>query len=308
MIAKGRHHNLHLYEVTEQDILLGHNLEVGYRSGNVLIFADKRVAKLGQELARADDISAAREFLDRGGLTTSQESSATEVANLRELLRQKDESLRSLAEKIEQRDELLCDVSESLKAQRQDNELLHAMLEALQEQLAASELSQNELVDDLQLVSGEARSRESALELVLGEKFQLEQELAERITELVEMNLQNDELRYQLSGRTPGAEARMTASPAVAEAAAGGSEGQSESQIVTVSSGKQIHIYHEFPPSARPSKGARLRSALGTGLRLFALIILLALLLTAVSTLATAQVNGISFGTALDLLIKSLTP
>ncbi|MDR2197842.1 MAG: hypothetical protein LBO07_07790 [Coriobacteriales bacterium] len=359
---------MYLYEVTEQDILFSQGSDVDYRPGNVLIFTDKRSVELGHELARADDISAAREFLDHEEQLSppAEESSSTEdPAKLSELLREKDETLRSLTRTIEQRDELLQDISESLKVQRQDNELLHAMLEATREQLAAHELSQSELVDDLQMVSVEAMSRESTLEHVLDEKFQLEQELAERITELLEMSLINDDLRYQLKesaraatapvAATTTAEDGSVANGATSEASDGFSasgksglpatsnagadarapddalpagdawvpgstrieddtrddardDARGDARIVTVSSGKQIHVYHEFPSVARPNTAVRLGLTLISIFKVALVLVAIALVLLAASVVATAQVNGCSLGTALDLFVKSLTP
>jgi hypothetical protein len=363
VIGRGRHRELYLYEVTEQDLLLGHDFSVEYRPGNVLIFADKRAVELGAELARADDMSAALEFLDQdtsidpAALITanrrapieSSDSDITAAFDYTELLRQREEDIQHLSECIDQRDELLRDISESLKIQQQDNELLVAMLESTREQLAEHELSQSELVDDLQLVSVEAMSRENALEQALAEKFQLEQELAERITELLELNLQNDELRFQLdvdslvadaatiAGTTPiltddrpddgklsdrsestngtktsdNTDIRKvstlldTAAPKTHTSPDVGPD-DSAAHVVTVSSGKQIHIYHEFPPATHPGVGARFGSALTSLLQIVLIVVGISLILVAVSTFATAQVNGISLGEALNLLIKSL--
>ena len=78
-------------------------------------------------------------------------------------------------------------------------------------------------------------------------------------------------------------------------------------QVYTMPTGKQIHVYHEFP--ATRSKGRkRGASALQGFFRVVVLVILGAFVFLAGSTFATAQINGISIGEALDATLEALLP
>ncbi|MDR3036928.1 MAG: hypothetical protein LBU31_00745 [Coriobacteriales bacterium] len=365
MIGRGRHNDIYLYEITEQDLLLGEVARSIYRAGNVLMFADKRAVNLGREFACADDLSAAKEFLDHewwddrqsaidetaseSGQTRNEtaSSSATSETNAADgasaaartterdpkLFRRED--LRSLTEKIEQRDELLRDLSESLKSQQQVNSVLHAQLEQARKQLVVDELRQNEMVDDLQSVSVETHTIESTLERVMEEKFRLEEELAERITELVDLNLQNDDLRKRLVETHEVSEFTVATTVPLAQAVPATSAikapatetievratpvGESDerqltsramyfedSQIITTASGKQIHIMHEFPSTSGKTMLARVGRSLLSGLRVAAIILFAVLILSVGSVVVTAHFNGIPYGAALDLILSNL--
>jgi hypothetical protein len=321
MIGRGKYNDVYLYEVTEQDLLLDDELSTVYHAGTVLMFADRRGIELGGEFARGEDLAAAKEYLDHRGRHDNQQGSEHEIelAALTSQITARDENLQDLTEKIEQRDELLRDLSENLKSQRQDNELLHAQLEQARAQLAVNEIRHNELVGDLQHVSEETHTIESTLERVMEEKFKLEQELAERITELVELDLQNDDLRKQIIN--PRALLAETAAPmplptttvsdGVAEKLSDHPESEtaaadSDSQVLTMSSGKKIHVLHEFPTAPRQSASSRVSHALGSGLRIAAIALFAVLLLGVASVVTTAQANNISYGEALDLVMKSL--
>ena len=343
MIGHGRHNDVYLYEVTEQDLLLGDEARSLYRVGNVLMFTDKRDASLGREFACADDLSAAKEYLDHElwdeGQSTADGSTGADTANAAAMVSSqdsepvfRDESLRSLTEKIEQRDELLRDLSESLKSQQQVNGVLHAQLEQARKQLVADELRQSEMVDDLQCVSVETHTIETTLERVVEEKYRLEEELAERITELVDLNLQNDDLRKQLfethrvTELTAAATAPLTsAAPAasvthvaateaikvratpVSESTERQMTGRAtyfeDSQIITTASGKQIRIMHEFPLVSKRTLPARIGRFLLSGLRVAAIILFAVLILGVGSVVVTAHLNNIPYGAALDLIL-----
>jgi hypothetical protein len=357
MIGRGRHNDIYLYEVTKQDLLFDDELAASYQAGNVLMFADKRTVALGAEFARAEDLAAAREYLtqrEHNDNTPAQESlqpdqqpnhesPAMPSASVSQALLH-EESLREFAEKIEQRDELLRDLAETLKTQRRDNELLHEQLEQARAQLAVDEIRHNELVGDLQHVSEETYTIENTLEKVIDEKFMLEQELAERITELVELSLQNDDLRRQLiesdrsSVRADGSPTGTTpmdgASPGNASVNGGPMSGVSrgptesawsgeplpldgartdsgfspeqDSRVLTMASGKKIHILHEFPAAPRPTPVARVARSLVSVFRIVAIALFAVLLLATASIVTTAQVNGITYGSALDLVLRSL--
>ena len=311
MIGHGKYRDIFLYEVTRQDLLFEPKAASGYSVGNVLMFADKRSVALGREFARADDLSAAREYLDQ---RTRRDAfgDAGHEDQLAPQVNMGNEGLLELTAQIAQRDELLRDLTETLNAQRQDNELLHRQLAKAHERLAVDELKQNELVGDLQYASSENHTIESALERVMEEKYQLEQELAERITELIELNLQNDELRRHL--KEPGKPTeRVSGQPAMngAEAARPSYGKQQEApatdgRVVTMASGGQIHIFHEFPATPKRPLAARAYRAALSALCVCAIAFAAVLVLGAISVVATAQANNITLGAALDLVLKSL--
>jgi hypothetical protein len=335
VIGRGKHNDIYLYEVTKQDLLFNEGVAKTYRTGNVLMFADKRGVDLGRELACAEDLAAAKEYLTRKESQDdpAQDEYQIKLAALMSRLASQDETLGSLTEKIEQRDELLRDLSESLTAQKRDNSLLHEQLEQARTQLAVDEISRNEMVDDLQHVSTEIHTIESTLERVLDEKFRLEQELAERITELVELNLQNDDLKKQLVG--PG---QMTARSSVADATAavpspvpvptpvtapvpasmgepsatgaagtfGNFPDDTDPKVLTMASGKKIHVLHEFPKAPKQGPVAGFGQMLASVARVAAITLFALLVLGTASVITTAQVNGLSYGAALDLIMRSL--
>jgi hypothetical protein len=320
MIGRGKHNNVYLYEVTEQDLLLDDGLENIYHAGTVLMFTDRREVGLGNEFARGEDLAAAKEYLDQSDWHDDRKDSAyeSELAALTSQVILRDESLRDLTEKIEQRDELLRDLSESLKSQRQDNELIHAQLEQARTQLVVNEIRHNELVGDLRHVSEETHTIENTLERVMEEKFKLEQELAERITDLVELNLQNDDLKKRISESRSSIDSPTlaeTTTSIFADAADEPSSAsdpeslptESDAHVLTMASGKKIHVLHEFPTAPRQTTSARIGHAFASGLRV-ALVILCAILLLGVaSVVTTAHVNEISYGAALDLIMRSLS-
>lgn len=353
MISRGRYNNLYLYEITEQDLILKNERTAGYHAGNVLIFPDKETIALGYELARADDVATAREYLDAeyalGGSRAAppaqhalatpttpappQEASYTAQAQLFE------SQIHDLQTRIEQRDGLLHELASDLKSQQETNELLLSQLASAQTQLEVDRISRDEMVDDLRNVSADIHTVETSLGRTIEEKLLLEQELAERITELLDLNLQNDDLKRQLkphvqSASKPGpltpaaapnqaataapsgapgttgspiAAPAESAPPAAAAAAAPAIAPSSDAQVVTLSSGKQVHIYHEFPPPPRPTAGTRAILTLGSIIRVALISILALILLLALSVVATAHLDNISLGEALDLLLKSLT-
>jgi hypothetical protein len=315
VIGRGKYNDVYLYEVTDQDLLLDTGVPVAYHAGNILMFADRRNVNLGNELVCAEDLAAAKEYLMHGGWQSGQteHESDLKLAALASRIRSQDESLQNLTEKIDQRDELLRDLSETLKTQKHDNELLHEQLEQARAQLAVDELKHNELVGDLQHISMETHTIEGTLERVMDEKFRLEQELAERITELVELNLQNDDLRKQLVEPT-----RLSPSSGLTEPVADGSPDEVESlsardardaqdaRVLTMASGKKIHVLHEFPTAPRQGPVAHAGHVLLSVSRVMAIALCAFLLLSVASVIATAQVNGISYGTALDSIMKSV--
>ncbi|MCL2883062.1 MAG: hypothetical protein FWF30_01150, partial [Coriobacteriia bacterium] len=204
---------MRLYEVCADD-LADNAAAAGYSPGNILLFAADSKPELGAELAKADDLAATLEFLGvagyepespegpalenyagqrgigaqgggaqglggQGGEAGHDEvrdntaPSASEPENQRLKA-----NIRELAERIEQREGLLTDLSETLKSQRQENEILRAMLDESSTELAVNRLTRQELANDLQEASANSLTVETALERVLEEKYQLEQEVA----------------------------------------------------------------------------------------------------------------------------------
>jgi hypothetical protein len=316
MIGHGKYNDVYLYEVTEQDLLFNKEASKTYCVGNVLMFADKRVIDLGHELARAEDLAAAREYLvqedDQGDASECEDQS--KLAALTSRLALQDEALRSLTKKIEQRDELLRDLSESLTAQKQDNSLLQTQLEQARTQLAVDELKHNEMVDDLEYASKETHTIGSTLERVMDEKFRIQQELAERITELVELNLQNDDLKRQLLKPAQATEAPPLAEPAMrAESSTATpadlcetTPSSSDSKVLTMASGKKIHVLHEFPTAPKPGPVVSFGRILVSVARVTIITLFALLVLGTASVITTAQVNSLSYGAALDLIMRSV--
>jgi len=363
MINRGRHNHLHLYEVTKQDLLIPTEKAAGYHPGNVLIFADKKAVDLGNELARADDMATAREYL------------ANSETLLYEHIQVLESQIKDYTTRIEQRDGLLRDISDDLRYERDTAAFLQKQLDEAQYQLEIEALSKHELVGDLQHVSAETHTVEIALEKTVNEKIRLEQELASHLADLVELNLQNDDLKRQLSSVTgslassppgssppgssppgssppgssppvsspPGSSPPVSSPPASSPPASsspitnasapaspaldptavqtplfvpehqdgsmrqtteGFGEPQEDGRVLTVSSGKQIHIYHEFSVPPARSKRAMASMVLRTILRVIGVVLVVAALSVILSVVATAQLNDVSFGEALDLLIK----
>ena len=292
-----------------------------YVAGNVLLFDSRQQIQIGQELARADDLACALEFLNEDQ-TVSDEASLVEGIN---------EQIQQLNLRIEQRDGLLHDLVEKLKLLQDENELLGLMLEQTQDQVALNAASQEEMMGDLEEVSANTMLVETNLERVMEEKFALEQELAEKITALIESSMINDDLQRQLDGLHPDeseagyglvAGDGLVAGGGVlvaggGEMVAGGGasavveprpepETETTNQVLTMSSGKQIHVYHEFPATDRRGPVQRLKTG---GMRLVrgsALVMLVVILTLVGSVIATSQSNGISQGQALDMILQSV--
>lgn len=309
MIGRGKYHGIFLYEITEQDLLYCSWENTDYHAGNILLFPTKQGIGLGHESACAKDLLSARERLDqsRYGDTQAQEPLDQAVTDLRAQIAKKDIQVNELETRIAQRDELLRDFALNLDAQQQDNELLHTQLVKAHEQLAVEELKYSELIDDLQFASSETYTIESTLGCVMEEKSRLEQELAERITELIELDLQNGDLRRQLhepndqEGSKPsGTGQHKTTQASQVECA------EPETQLPSVATEKRIHVLHEFPATPKRPLLQRLAHNSLVLLRTCAVAVAALLLLGAVSVIATAHINGISYGDACDLVLRGL--
>ncbi len=318
MLGRGKQNDIFLYEITEQDLLVGGESVAAYSVGNVLMYADKKTVTLGAELARADDLDAAKEYLkqkDKYGAGSHKDRRLDQAySEMYSQIAEKEESLKALTKKIEQRDELLKDIAETLKSQREENELLHLQLKKAREQLAVDELIRNELFDDLQNVSKDTHTIESTLEHVMEEKYSLEQELAEKITNLVELDLQNDELRrllentalsndtkanridaeYAPNPASINAESKITSVKASAQ----------PSQILTMASGKEIHVMHEFSKPHKTGFLSNSKHIMSSALKIFGTAVIAMALIATISIITTAATNGISQGEALDMMLE----
>jgi regulator of replication initiation timing len=391
MIKRGRHNDVLLFEITDQDLLETGAFSSSYNSGNILLFTNQQSICIGQELARADDLACALEFLGDGQLfveagfgsenlpatpptappatppTTAENNPLLDsslIASINSLSFQPttcqtavsclppensvsepaspppaalvDQQINELNHRIEQRDGLLHDLSEQLQQQKEENELLNLMLEHTQSQLMQDAASRDELMDDLQQASSNTYVIENNLERIMEEKFLLEQELAEKITQLMESSMANDDLRRRLDNQ-PDSNTNETAAVAndanevaADEKAVGGSaavavaNNQQDSaaatfltdnlqvaqppeanQVLTMSGGKQIHIYHEFPVAKRQPL-AQIRSFSRGLLQTATILLLFAILTLAGSVLATSWTNSISYGQALDLIFRNV--
>jgi hypothetical protein len=252
-----------------------------------------------------------------------------------------EQKIQELSTEIAQRDELLRDMSENLRSERDTSEYLKASLDAAETKLEIKELSCDEMVDDLQQVSIDIRAVERELDRVKGEKTGLEMELATHIADLMDLECQNTDLKrhlglmeppqaqaikpkaqteaqptQDLQAETPQAkisEAETLRTPDAAATASPSANpnpltesGADPGQVVTVSSGKQIHVYHEFSTPPAPSLRAGFSLAAKMALRAAVILIVVLAPFIAISTLATAKVNHLSIGEAFDSLCSLL--
>ena len=368
MIRRGRQDDILLFEVTEQDLLDSELIPTSYQVGNVLLFDSQQSIRIGSELARADDILCAVEFLSNGAFSAACDCETdcnckTECNCAHEHEKANDSSpelpepatektlhdeILQLKLYLKQRDGLLSDFSDRLRVQQDENQLLNLLLEQTQFQIALESASRDELMDDLKQASASTQMVELNLEHVMEEKFMLEQELAEKITELIESSMINDDLRRQmedaaettdlapdpatlgtvaceLSGSEtsqdmfavepePSSEpgvvgAGLTAPDPVVETELSPTlvpvHERENSQVLTMSSGKLIHVYHEFP-SLTKRRPLQVLNALGQSLlKAFGLVALTALVTLLASVVATSLTNHVSMGEALDMIMKS---
>ena len=361
MIGRGKYRDIHLYEVTRQDLLFETKADPPYDAGNILMFSDRRSIALGRESARARNLQAAKEYLDERrpldahpNIAESSRPSAHQyshpntspstspsaslgaspsaslgaqptttepqrAAQLASRLSLQEKTLEELSEKITQRDQLLRELTERLHSQRQDNELLQGRLSNANEQLAEGELKYGELVDDLHNASKKTQNLEATLEQVTEEKYQLEQELAERITDLLELNLKNDDLsrRLEQSARSakndtkqPTSARPISTQPASAKPASAQPEKQqamkADTRVITLASGDEVHILHEFPEPPKRPLSQRALHILFSVLRSCGVILAAVLVLIAAGVITTSYLNDISYASAFDLMVKEI--
>jgi len=303
MINRGHFNGHFLYELTEQDLLLSDYCWQGYKAGNVLIYTDRHDVRLGSQIARADDLESAREYLadgrmDRqaagagGGGRADSPGGQTDS---------RDSQIDSLSNMLCQRDELLRDMADSLEVQKDHNQMLSAQLDMAKQRLTADSISRDELLGDLQNASAEQLSVEQALALSVHEKNELEGELAKMIADLVELRLQKDDLERQLTASA------LPASPQPATEALEPAKAQGgDTEILTMASGKQVYVYHQFPEAKRRNLAGSLSLAANAIARIAVLLLLALVLVLATSVAATAHLNGISPGESLNLILSSL--
>lgn len=296
MLYKGKRDGIYFYELTESDLIWDEPKHKHYRVGNVLLFTDKKQIALGLEQVKADDLATAYDYLD-GNIHESHSSgpySPEAFALLKEQLERSEAHLQ-------QRDDLLRDLSADLESQRNSNQVLIAQLEHMREQISIEKISRDEVIDDLEVASAETFRKDQELQETLEAKTQLEQELAARICELLELDSANSDLQKRLQEQVMPE--NQAPSPSV-----NSSEGSMPTaQILTSTSGKQIHVYHEFP-SSKAGIPRRAGSSLGGLLRVIGFILLALLIFVLGSVVATAALNDISLGEALDTTLSILSP
>jgi len=300
MLFKGKHDGYYLYELTDTDLIWEDTPKDHYLLGNVLLFDNKNNIALGSELVKADDLDTALSYLELGLENASFAYHSSQDPP--ELLQQQ---LADAKASIGKRDELLRDLTSDLESQRYSNRMLIAQLENLREQVSIEKVTRNEVLGDLEYVSAETYRKDQELEKAIDAKNQLEQELAARICELLELDSANADLQKRLEQRDfdeSGPLQKHSASPTHID--------QPDSPIgmvYTMPSGKQIHIYHEFTPTNHKSR-KRMLSALRGFLRFFLMIFIGGLVFLAGSVIATARLNSLTWGEALDITLKALFP
>ncbi|MCL2136423.1 MAG: hypothetical protein FWH40_02705 [Coriobacteriia bacterium] len=345
MIGRGKQNNILLFEVTEQDLLDTGNFPATYEAGNVLLFDSRQSICIGQELARADDLFSALEFLHEP--LDSLQSAANELYTDEEAASPTGASpilaaeMEMLKTSLAQRDGLLNDLSHQLKLQKEENELLQLLLEQSQSQIAMVAVSRDEIIDDLKQASASSQIVEINLEHVMEEKYMLEQELAEKITELIETNMANDDLLLQMQtyqsfdnvekiadwlsaaelpdqpessqseAETLPLDQALLAEQGMPPIGNGLDEAQDLlvaeqeiSQVLTMSTGKRIHVYHEFPTLTKRRPSQVIKAFCLTVLKSTVAVFILVMLSTVGSVIATSWSNQISLGQALDILYQ----
>ncbi|MDR1358465.1 MAG: hypothetical protein LBJ48_03820 [Coriobacteriales bacterium] len=320
MLYKGKRDGYFLYELTATDLIWEVQEQGHYRVGNVLLFASKKDIALGRELVKADDLATAFDYLE-GDVAYVEDTGGSQQEALATL----EQQLAQSNAQVQWRDGLLHELATDLESQRNSNKMLIAQLESLREQISIEQLSRSEVMGDLEIASAESYRKERELQEAMDAKTHLEQELAERICELLELDSANTDLEKRLAQHDFGSSEALTSHPAGATAISGAvaapaslspsppgqpplpRTGMPEAQVFTTPTGKLIQVYHEFPVSGG-RKRRRGSSTLRSALRAVGLLLLGLLLFLAGSVLATARFNGISLGEALDMTLKTLIP
>ena len=214
MLFRGKHHGYYLYELTKTDLIWEESDRLSYQTGNVLLFINKKDVALGLEQVKADDLTTALDYLE-GTVEYVEEKHDTH---------NNEESLKQLLAKSEAKvlwlDGYLKDLTSDLESQRYSNQLLIAQLESLREQISIEQISRNEVIGDLELVSAETCRIDKELQEAIGAKAKLEQELAARICELIELDSANTDLQKRLNNRSYEEESVAGAAPPAGVASA----------------------------------------------------------------------------------------
>lgn len=314
MVYRGKREGFYLYEVTESDLILETQDQAQYHVGNVVLFSDKNDISLGRESAKADDFATALEYLSE-----KSDISATPLAYESEYLASLKRQLQQSEADVRKRDELLYDVTSQLDSQRYSNQMLIAQIANLREQMSIEQITRDEVISDLEVASAETFRMDQELQETLEAKMQLEQELAARICDLLELDSEKEELQKRLS-ENGSDEAAVQASedaehksdkPNIQEnntldtsSATGRIR---DTEVITLPSGKQIQINHEFPAAKPAKQQSAARIVLGAA-RVLVLIIIALVVFVAGSVVATAHFNNLSFGEALDVILKNFLP
>lgn|GEM_PF-1820784 len=318
VLYKGKYNGCYLYELTDTDLLWDDTGYKRYQVGNIILFNSKRSVALGAELGKADDLATALAYLDVDPEHASLAQSAGQEP-FAELQRQLIET-RSI---IDNRDGLLRELVADLDSQRNSNKVLIAQLESLREQISIERVSRNEVMDDLEVVSAETLRKDMQLQDAIDAKARLEQELAARICDLLELDSANSDLQKRLeqgAGVDSAAstfhgqpvEVSRTEISDITSANIDSSSVQLQLQssyghVYTMPSGKQVHLYHEFPQS-KGSLLKRLPLLLRGLVRVLGLVIIGLGLFFIGSILATAMLNDLSLGESLDYTLRAVLP
>jgi len=224
MLYLGRHNSLYLYELTTTDLMWEDTPHNSYFIGNVLFYGNKKDVSLGLELAKADDLTTAHLYLESG----LSKASLTERIT-RESYAALSIDLADAKAELSSRDTLLDELTTDLEAQRLNNQLLLTQLENMHEQVSIEKITRNEVLGDLQMASAETFRIDRELQKAMDAKDTLEQELAARICELIEMNNFNAELQKRLEEHHRSAALRESKT---SEEAAGGATAAAETADV----------------------------------------------------------------------------
>lgn len=303
MLFKGKRGGYYLYELTPSDLAWEDADTTHYQKGNILLFSDKKQIALGAEAARADDLSSAYDYLEgkvcEHAVTSLHEGEA--IALLEKQLTHSKASLK-------RRDDLLGELTADLESQRNSNQVLIAQLEALREQVHIEKISKEEVLGDLEFASAETYRKDQELQAAIDAKAQLEQELAARICELLELDSANTDLQKKLQQQATEEASLQQHAPkeSLTSTPPQPPDNRQSIQVLTTATGKQVHVYHEFPKSGRQGFSKRMLSMRGL-LRSFGLILIAVVILVVGSVFATAHLNGISPGEALDATLKTLS-
>lgn len=270
-----------------------------------MIFPEEKSVSFGSELTLAKDIFVAKEHLQDGG------------SQIIALVQQYSTQIETLQLQINQRDELLRDLSDKLRRKNTENVSLRNNLLEAQDIIATVELSRDEMIVDLTQVSVDTQLLEANLQHAITEKTLLESELASRLTEIVELNMLNNELESQILRENSDRDDNTTLfdrsdTQELTTSVLGSIQKDKEtqagmSQSLSLSSGREVYIRHQFSGHLRHNLADKVITALRQSCCITLVIVSLLVMIIAASIFVTAAINRSTAGEALDVLITRLT-